>query len=71
MQALLRPGRFDRLVYVGVAGGAEERRRVLTSLTRKFAFKEGFGVAGIGFSMTLNDNTGCRSTSIYCWNGEF
>ena len=46
-QALLRPGRFDRLVYVGVADGTEERRKVLSSLTRKFVFAPGFGVAGI------------------------
>ena len=55
-QALLRPGRFDRLVYVGVADGVEERRKVLSSLTRKFAFTPGFGVAGIGFFITSSNS---------------
>ncbi|KAL0909433.1 hypothetical protein M5K25_020303 [Dendrobium thyrsiflorum] len=34
--ALLRPGRFDKLLYVGVNSDASYRERVLTALTRKF-----------------------------------
>ena len=34
-------------MYVGVADGVEERRKVLSSLTRKFVFASGFGVAEI------------------------
>ncbi|XP_051118596.1 peroxisome biogenesis protein 6 [Andrographis paniculata] len=34
--ALLRPGRFDKLLYVGVNSEASYRERVLKALTRKF-----------------------------------
>ncbi|KAG0469977.1 hypothetical protein HPP92_016677 [Vanilla planifolia] len=34
--ALLRPGRFDKLLYVGVNSDASYRERVLRALTRKF-----------------------------------
>lgn len=34
--ALLRPGRFDKLLYVGVISDASYRERVLKALTRKF-----------------------------------
>ena len=34
--ALLRPGRFDRLVYIGIPEGDGEKVRILTALTRKF-----------------------------------
>jgi peroxin-6 len=34
--ALLRPGRFDRLLYLGVSGTNEEQLRILQALTRKF-----------------------------------
>ncbi|XP_062087439.1 peroxisomal ATPase PEX6 [Humulus lupulus] len=34
--ALLRPGRFDKLLYIGVNSEASYRERVLKALTRKF-----------------------------------
>lgn len=34
--ALLRPGRFDKLLYVGVSTESTHRLRVLEALTRKF-----------------------------------
>ena len=34
--ALLRPGRFDRLVYLGIPSQVEEKIRILEALTRKF-----------------------------------
>ena len=34
--ALLRPGRFDRLLYLGVSETNEEQLRILQALTRKF-----------------------------------
>ena len=39
--ALLRPGRFDRLVYLGPPEGATERLRVLRALTRRFTMADG------------------------------
>ena len=38
--ALLRPGRFDRLVYLGLAKENSERASVLAALTRKFNFEK-------------------------------
>ncbi|KAI3439488.1 uncharacterized protein J3R85_004927 [Psidium guajava] len=38
--ALLRPGRFDKLLYVGVNTDASNRERVLKALTRKFKLHE-------------------------------
>ncbi|GAB2299130.1 peroxisomal assembly protein [Dionaea muscipula] len=38
--ALLRPGRFDKLLYVGVNADASYRERILTALTRKFQLHE-------------------------------
>ena len=35
-QALLRPGRFDRLVYVGPPEAKTEQLKILEALTRKF-----------------------------------
>ncbi|KAK2362943.1 cell division cycle protein [Trifolium repens] len=37
---LLRPGRFDKLLYVGVNSDASYRERVLKALTRKFKLHE-------------------------------
>ena len=39
--ALLRPGRLDRAVYLGVEGGAEGRLAVLRALTRKMQLEAG------------------------------
>ncbi|XP_054169218.1 peroxisomal ATPase PEX6-like [Oppia nitens] len=36
--ALLRPGRFDRLLYVGLAEDSDSRLKILKALTRKFNF---------------------------------
>ncbi|XP_014665905.1 PREDICTED: peroxisome assembly factor 2-like [Priapulus caudatus] len=38
--ALLRPGRFDKLVYVGVSRDKADQLKILTALTRKFNFSE-------------------------------
>ncbi|KAE9461252.1 hypothetical protein RHGRI_001116 [Rhododendron griersonianum] len=38
--ALLRPGRFDKLLYVGVNSDPSCRERVLKALTRKFQLRE-------------------------------
>ncbi|XP_057302104.1 peroxisomal ATPase PEX6-like [Hydractinia symbiolongicarpus] len=38
--ALLRPGRFDKLVYVGIPEGIEERIKILKAVTRKIKLAE-------------------------------
>ncbi|XP_076391593.1 peroxisomal biogenesis factor 6 isoform X2 [Megachile rotundata] len=38
--ALLRPGRFDKLLYVGIHSDRESQINVLKALTRKFKFRE-------------------------------
>ncbi|KAI8559253.1 hypothetical protein RHMOL_Rhmol04G0158200 [Rhododendron molle] len=38
--ALLRPGQFDKLLYVGVNSDPLYRERVLKALTRKFQLRE-------------------------------
>ncbi|KAL1302430.1 hypothetical protein AAFC00_002823 [Neodothiora populina] len=36
-QALLRPGRFDKMLYLGVSDTHEKQQNILQALTRKFA----------------------------------
>ena len=38
--ALLRPGRFDRLVYLGIPSARQEKIRILEALTRKFMLED-------------------------------
>uniref|UniRef100_A0A9I9DBT5 Peroxisomal ATPase PEX6 n=1 Tax=Cucumis melo TaxID=3656 RepID=A0A9I9DBT5_CUCME len=45
--ALLRPGRFDKLLYVGVNSEASYRERVLKALTRKFKLHENISLLSI------------------------
>ena len=45
--ALLRPGRFDRLLYVGIDSSVEGRARVLAAMTKRFVFAPlGTGAGG-------------------------
>ena len=37
--SLLRPGRFDRLVYLGLAESKESRANILAAQMRKFKFE--------------------------------
>ena len=41
--ALLRPGRFDRLVYLGIPSTRKEKLRILAALTRKFVLSTELG----------------------------
>ncbi len=45
--SLLRPGRFDRLVYLGVTKVRENRISILKSLIRKFTFEDGMDASTI------------------------
>ena len=38
--SLLRPGRFDRLLYLGIAADDDAQLKILKALTRKFKLKE-------------------------------
>lgn len=38
--ALLRPGRFDKLLYVGISTDKKSKISIIRALTRKFQFKE-------------------------------
>ena len=38
--ALLRPGRFDRLVYLGVNEDSRSKEKILKAITRKFDLAE-------------------------------
>ncbi|KAI8445291.1 P-loop containing nucleoside triphosphate hydrolase protein [Phakopsora pachyrhizi] len=42
--ALLRPGRFDKMIYLGIAETREEKYQILKSLTRKFKFESDFSL---------------------------
>ncbi len=39
--ALMRPGRFDRIIYLGLARNREDRIQILAAQTRKFQFENG------------------------------
>ncbi|PKA64064.1 Peroxisome biogenesis protein 6 [Apostasia shenzhenica] len=45
--ALLRPGRFDKLLYVGVNSDASYRERVLVALTRKFRLHDSISLLSV------------------------
>ncbi|XXG74550.1 hypothetical protein AAC387_Pa07g3243 [Persea americana] len=45
--ALLRPGRFDKLLYVGVNSDTSYRERVLAALTRKFRLHDNVSLLSI------------------------
>ncbi|CAA6668577.1 unnamed protein product [Spirodela intermedia] len=45
--ALLRPGRFDKLLYVGVNTEASKKERVLVSLTRKFKLHKNVSLSSV------------------------
>lgn len=41
-QALLRPGRFDKMLYLGVSDTHEKQQTILEALTRKYVFQTRF-----------------------------
>lgn len=45
--AILRPGRFDQLLYVGIPTDRESQLKVLKALTRRFHFAEGFDLGSV------------------------
>ncbi|KAB2574510.1 Peroxisomal biogenesis factor 6 [Lasiodiplodia theobromae] len=46
-QALLRPGRFDKMLYLGVSDTHEKQQTILEALTRKFSLHPSLSLARI------------------------
>ena len=42
--ALLRTGRFDKMIYLGVAKTSEERIKIIQAQTRNLKFEEGINL---------------------------
>ncbi|CAN8004679.1 unnamed protein product, partial [Ixodes hexagonus] len=45
--AILRPGRFDQLLYVGIPSDRESQLKVLKALTRRFHFAQGLDLGSV------------------------
>jgi peroxin-6 len=52
--ALLRPGRFDRLLYLGVSETDEEQLRILQALTRKFRLDPALDLVDVARACPFN-----------------
>ena len=52
--ALLRHGRFDKLVFIGLDNGKEQRLSILRAITRKFAFESNCTLEAIESSCPSN-----------------
>ncbi|XP_023228856.1 peroxisome assembly factor 2-like [Centruroides sculpturatus] len=52
--ALLRPGRFDRLVYVGIPNDHDSRVNILKALTRKMSLGKEINLEQIALDSPLN-----------------
>jgi len=52
--ALLRPGRFDRLLYLGVSETNEEQLRILQALTRKFRLDTALDLMNVAKACPFN-----------------
>lgn len=52
--ALLSPGRFDRLVYLGVPDSHEAQEHILTALTRKFRLAPSVSLASVAAQCPLH-----------------
>ncbi|OAA80062.1 peroxisomal biogenesis factor 6 [Akanthomyces lecanii RCEF 1005] len=46
-QALLRPGRFDKMLYLGVSDTHDKQRTILEALTRKFTLHPSVSLANV------------------------
>ncbi|KAG8761406.1 peroxisomal assembly protein, partial [Ceratobasidium sp. 423] len=52
--ALLRPGRFDRMLYLGVSKTHEDQLRILQALTRKFKLDPSLDLAAVAERCPFN-----------------
>lgn len=53
-EALLRPGRFDKMLYLGISDTDEKQRKILEALTRKFKLGDDVDLAEIAADCTFN-----------------
>ncbi|PYH41946.1 AAA family ATPase peroxin 6 [Aspergillus saccharolyticus JOP 1030-1] len=51
--ALLRPGRFDKMLYLGVSDTHEKQRTILEALTRKFVLSPNLSLARVADRLPL------------------
>ena len=52
-QALLRPGRFDKMLYLGVSDTHEKQLTILEALTRKFSLHSALSLRSVANSIPL------------------
>ncbi|EKG11917.1 ATPase AAA+ type core [Macrophomina phaseolina MS6] len=50
-QALLRPGRFDKMLYLGVSDTHDKQQTILEALTRKFSLHPSLSLASIASTL--------------------
>lgn len=67
--ALLRPGRFDRLLFVGVSATSESKFKILKALTRKFILAEDVDLVDLASRCPVN-LTGADLSAL-CTNALF
>ncbi|ODV84138.1 hypothetical protein CANARDRAFT_68230 [[Candida] arabinofermentans NRRL YB-2248] len=53
-EALLRPGRFDKMLYLGIADTHEKQKKILEALTRKFELGQDVNLHEISLECPLN-----------------
>ncbi|KAF1810665.1 AAA-domain-containing protein [Eremomyces bilateralis CBS 781.70] len=53
-QALLRPGRFDKMIYLGISDTHEKQAMVMGALTRKFALNPSVSLARVTSTLPFN-----------------
>jgi peroxin-6 len=63
--ALLRPGRLDKLVYLGISESKEEQARVFQALTRKLPLSSSLDAAAIVTALPRN-MTGADMYALCC-----
>lgn len=53
-EALLRPGRFDKMLYLGIPDTHDKQTKIIEALSRKFDLDSGVDLQSVGDSCPLN-----------------